>query len=273
MSITYDQVERTPRIPLWPLHLYRGTVTLLAGPRGMGKGLVGIHAAGCTVRGAAFPGFTQERAPASVIGVWPEDDANEDIAGRLDGCLDGDGLTLSEKRRVIDMTEYEPGKPFSLQSEPALLALRAEIARLEDTPYPCRLAIVDPLNAVTERITTNGAARAALAGIVKLAKNTGVAVLILHHTTKDGKTIAGSSAITEVPRLVFRVEEDLPANPGVIFMVKEKANNFGDIPKLAYGVAGTQDEPWLLWAGHNAGAANPGLPARGVVPAWMRKAS
>lgn len=275
MPVTYATVKPTKRIALWPQHLFRGTVTVLAGPGGKGKGLIGIHAAACTVRGSAFPGqydyVDGERQPASVIGVWPEDDPNEDIAWRLRGCLDGAGLTRSERARVIDMTEYKPGCPFDLRSEEALGALRAEIARKEATPYPVRLVVIDPLMAVADRLTTNAGARSALAGLMSLARETGVAVLLVHHTIKDGKTVAGSKAILDVARLVFRIEE-VPGNPGVIFLVKEKGNNVGDVPKLAYGIAGSEEQPWLLWAGHNSTQPQPGRQARGTVPWWQQQA-
>lgn len=250
-AISYDLYEKLPRIPLWLKHLYRGTVTLIAGAGGCGKGLTAIHCAATVVKGGLFPGETEQttrdRSPGSVIIVAPEDDPNEDIAWRLGAALDGQGLTEDELKRVYDMTETEDGEPFDLNNGgvESIARLRKAIDALADTEYPVRLVIIDPLLAVCDTLSTNRQARKSMRPLMKLAKETGVAVLVTHHTVKDGK-IASSKGLIDVLRLVFTAKPD-PMEDDVVVLSVEKSNNLGPIGDLRYTITGTEQEPYVAW--------------------------
>lgn len=294
MPIDYGQILKKKRIALWPKHFYRGTVTMIAGPGGTGKGLTGIHATAVVTSGGLFPGespdTTRDRTPGAVLGVWPEDDPEEDIAWRLDSALDGAGLTKAQKSLVYDMTETPEGEPFDLndggtESCAKLMSVIVSLsacdgampvcgcgAEHEFPSYPVRLVIIDPLSAVADTIQTNRQARKTMRPLMKLAKITGVAVLVVHHTVKDGKTIAGSKGLIDVLRLVFTVKPD-KLQDDIVVLAKEKSNNLGHIPDLRYKIAGSEQEPYLDWLDATPSVYTPkaaklaAVPEPGVVPA------
>jgi hypothetical protein len=270
----YTAIPKLPRIALWPQHLYRGTATMFAGHQGTGKGMTGVHCAAVVTRGGLFPGEKDDsrpdRIPGSVLGVWPEDDPNEDLAYRLDAALAGEG---ADTRHVYDMTETIDGEPFDLNNggHDSVARLRAAIAFLADCDgteggdcpcgnggdeatgrkshsaprWPVLLVIVDPLLSVTETVGTNRSARRTMAPLMRLLKETGVAGLIIHHTVKDGK-IAGSKGLTDVLRLIFTINREEPGSD-VVVLAMEKANNIGKVGDLRYKIAGTEEEPYVEW--------------------------
>lgn len=245
---TYEYIPKLPRVALWPLHLYRGTVTMIAGAGGTGKGLMGIHAAAVVTRGGLFPGEPEDtkrdRSPGSVLGVWPEDDPNEDIAWRLESALDGEG---ADKTLIYDMTETADGEPFSLNDggNESVARLRAKIDELAGGNHPVKLVIIDPLLAVADTVNTNRQARKTLRPLMKMAKETGVAILVTHHTVKDGK-IASSKGLTDTLRLVFTTRHD-PMNNEVNVLAVEKSNNLGRIGDLRYVIRGAEQSPYIEW--------------------------
>jgi RecA-family ATPase len=284
---TYDAIPKLPRIPLWPQHLYRGTVAMYAGASGTGKGMTGVHAAAVVTRGGLFPGEHEDsrpnRTPGSVLGIWPEDDPNEDLAYRLDSALAGEGADL---RHVYDMTETAEGEPFDLNNggHDSVARLSAAIDSLQDCDggeyrscacgkgheeprWPVLLVIIDPLLAVTETVSTNRSARRTMSPLMTMAKRTGVAVMVIHHTVKDGRTIAGSKGLVDVLRLVFKMERQEPGSD-VIVMSVEKANNIGQVGDLRYKLAGTEDAPYLEWieARATGPASAPSWRTRGTQP-------
>lgn len=264
--LTYRDIPQLPRIPLWDKHLYRGTVTLNAGEGGSGKGLVGVHAAAVVTRGGLFPGedphTTRDRTPGSVLGVWPEDDPNEDMAYRLPAALAGEGADVN---LVYDMTETDDGEPFDLNNggEDSVARLRGQIEALQNcdgkaAPLTCAcgekhkfpqrpvlLVIIDPLLAVADTVSTNRQARRTMRPLMRMAKETGVAVLVNHHTVKDGK-IASSKGLTDVLRLVFKTTHETPGSD-VMVMSCEKSNNLGPVGDLRYEIAGTEQSPYIAW--------------------------
>jgi RecA-family ATPase len=264
--ITYRDIPQLPRIALWPKHLYRGTVTMIAGEGGSGKGLIGVYAAAVVTRGALFagedPDTSRDRTPGSVLGIWPEDDPNEDLAYRLPAALAGEGANLD---LVYDMTETEDGEPFDLNNGGAdsVARLRAQIDSLKncdgkaapavcscgdrhDFPqYPVLLVVIDPLLAVADSVSTNRQARRTMRPLMRMAKETGVAVLLTHHTVKDGK-IASSKGLTDVLRLVFVTRSEDPGGDVKVLSV-DKSNNLGPIGDMRYQISGTEQEPYIEW--------------------------
>lgn len=304
MPLSYADVEPLERVPLWPGHLFRGTVTMVAGPEKGGKGLIGIHATAVTVRGGLFPGESEqdgrERTPGSVLGAWPEDDANEDVAGRIRGAIDGCGLTEAEMQHVYDITEGQDRKRFNLNDQESLDRARAIIYALaccdgkpgmfcacqrceqeghehlvhDRAQLPVQLMVLDPLYALCDKINVGPPMRAALMAIQDLARETGIAVLIIHHLTGDGRNVAGSVEIRRTLRLIFEVgvSKQLPGGSAITvrYLSKKVGNNTGGIDTLFYTITGTAQQPFLVWENPDADPA-PVAPARGAVPGWVRQ--
>lgn len=301
MPTSYADVEPLMRVQFWPDHMFRGAVTMVVGPEGEGKGLIGIHATAVTVRGGLFPGESdqegRERTPGSVLVAQPEDDANEDVATRLRGAVDGTGLTETQQQHVYDITEDQDRKRFNLNDQDSLDRARAIIYSLaccdgkpgvfcacqacEDHDHPLhdrsqlpvQLMVLDPLYALCDKINSGPAMRAAMMNIMDLARETGIAVLIIHHLTGDGKQVAGSVEIRRTLRLIFEVgrSKQMPGGGDIVvrYLKKKKGNTTGRLDTLFYTVTqNDQGWPFLLWANPDA-EPEPVAPARGAVPGWV----
>ena len=218
-----------------------------------------------------------------MLGVWPEDDANEDLAPRWDAAIrwhlammhqDMLRATIAEARQiepkqvsvrdmmnavpdeevaealklVTNLTESLEDQPFTMgKSEQSLADMRAVIDfYAEEGQIPVKYVIIDPLLAVTDTsIGSNPAARSVLWPLMRMAKETGVAVMLTHHTTKDGK-VAGSKGITDVLRLVYMATWDAK-NPDMVIVHKDKGNNVGRVRDVRYSMAGSEQSPYVVW--------------------------
>jgi len=288
--VTFDHIPMMVREAIWAGHLFRGTVTGWVGDGGTGKGLTGIHAGAAVVTGGLMPGeqadTTRDRTPRRVLGVWPEDDANEDLAWRWDTAIRNSyaamaGITPQEVPAVqvalalslvTNMTESLDDEPFTLgKATESIAAMRAMIDNYADSAAPVDLVILDPLLAITDTsLASNPSARAVIGPIMRMAKETGVACLLVHHTTKDGK-VAGSAGVMQVLRLIYKVTWD-KLNEGVVIVHKEKGNNIGRVADLRYEVRGTEQRPWMEWHTQPAKPASP-APRNGYArrPNWRQR--
>jgi hypothetical protein len=163
---------------------------VLAGDGGIGKGFLLADLAARVTRGASMPDGSNETAkPGSVLLVTSEDDPNMAMAYRLRAA----GADLA---RVYDMTE-----DFSIPD--SVPALREAIATIGDV----RLVTIDPLSAVSSIALTSSnvrVRRVIMTPLERLAKDTGVALVVVHHTVKSGR-VAGTKGITDAARMVLRV--------------------------------------------------------------------
>jgi KaiC/GvpD/RAD55 family RecA-like ATPase len=191
--------EITPLEPewLWPGRIPRQETTLIAGDGGIGKGFLLADLAARVTRGAPMPDGTGENAPGSVLLVTSEDDPNMAMTYRLRAA----GADLA---RVFDMTEdFVVGKARVNDAPDSLPALRETIEDIGDV----RLVVIDPLSAVAAISLTSSNVRVRrqiMTPLERLAKDTGVALALIHHTVKSG-SIAGSKGITDAARMVLRV--------------------------------------------------------------------
>jgi len=188
MPVSYAEIEALETEWLWGGRIPRGEVTLIAGEGAVGKGQLLCDLAARVSRGWPMPlceDDGQGGAPGSVVLVTPEDDPNETMAWRL-------RATGADLGKIFDLTTLESGAPFELPGSVA--PLRALIDELGDV----RLVVIDPLMAAVSRsISTNLAARRMIAPLMRMAKETGVAVVMVHHTVKSGQ-IAGSKGLTPI---------------------------------------------------------------------------
>lgn len=226
MPVTYADPSLAPLETewVWEDRLPRGAVVLAAGWRQSAKGLFACHLAGAVSTGAPLPGETQAREPADVIMVTPEDDGGEDMAWRLRAA----GADLD---RIHDLTELDDGSPFELSalagtdgSTPVLLAAIQAMQRTclsghvtEPSGAACgcgqpvrdpRLVIIDPLNAVVMygTIKTDAGARRVIASLARVARITGVCILVIHHIVKSTGSIGGSTGLVDAVRWCYTIE-------------------------------------------------------------------
>jgi hypothetical protein len=241
MAVTYAEVEplRTMWLRGWENRIPRGEVVMIAGPGAVGKGqlLCGM-AAGVSV-GITCPPDGEAEPPGTVIMVTPEDDANETMAWRLRAA----GADLS---RIVDLTTLDAGAPFELPDSVAALRALIDAINDDEDQADVRLVVIDPLMAVVSRpVSTNLGARRVMAPLMRMAKETGVAVVMVHHTVKSG-SVAGSKGLTDVLRYVYTVKRD-PENDAIRVMHLDKGNNVGETDDLRYVITGTDHGPRAVW--------------------------
>jgi predicted ATP-dependent serine protease len=198
MSEAYTDIEAVPMDWLIPDFIPVGTVTLMAGPGGCGKGMACIYIA------------AKVSQVASVVMVTSEDDLQSTVAYRLRAA----GANLAN---VHDLTFDDDGNPFTL---PGMIGtLRETVDQIGDVA----LIVIDPLMACVETsIASNLGARKVIAPLQRLAAETHSAVILTHHTVKSG-AVAGSKGLTDACRIVYTIAPDRE-NPAVKVMRSAKAN-------------------------------------------------
>lgn len=209
---------------------------------GTGKGMLSMAFIARTITGAAWPGEPEGtlHEPMSAVLVAPEDFANETIAYRLQAAIEAVDAPAERKaqaaRYLFDLTELSDGTPFELPSHVG--KLREACQQINDNPEvpDVGLVVIDPLMACLEKpISTQLGARRVLYPLQHLARELGIAMVITHHMTKDGKTIMGATSLTDAARLVFTISKD-EANDAFRIMRPYKANIADDSATVRYQV-------------------------------------
>ena len=187
-----------------------GEVTLIAGPGSVGKGILCAALAAAVTRGQLQIDGSPAGPAGDVILVTPEDDPGSAVVHRLTAA----GADLG---RCHDATELGGG-PFLIPG--SLLELREQLAGWPET----RLIIIDPLLACsTVSLAANVTVRQKIMlPLQRLARDYGVAVVLIHHTTKAG-TVASSKGLTDACRSVLTVGLD-KARPEVRVLEVAKTN-------------------------------------------------
>jgi AAA domain len=220
---------------LWPGRIPAGEVTLLAGPCGVGKSFVTADIAGRVSRGDPMPGEVDGQAPGSVILVSAEDDASSATSWRLRAAR-------ADLGKVHDMTLLEDGEPFELPD--SLPVLRRAIDLVGDV----RLVVLDPLAALAAvPISSNVTVRRAIITPLRaLARDTGAAIVLIHHVTKSGK-VAGSQGLMDGLRQVLTVTKS-EDDPRVRMLHSEKSNLAADdLPDVRYVIRGDWPDTGIAW--------------------------
>jgi hypothetical protein len=145
----------------------------------------------------------------------------------------------ADMSKVRDLSEVR-GQLFTLPA--CLPALRQVIAALGDV----RLVILDPLAGVSDisLASVRAVRHLLLRPLQQLARETGVAIVCIHHLTKAG-SIAGSRAIVDTPRRVLMVERDKD-DPGIRIVRVEKTNGATGGP-FRYRLAGEGPATRVTW--------------------------
>lgn len=240
VATSYADIAPMETLWLWRERIPLGEVTLIAGEGGVSKGLTLVDLAARVSTGRPMPGEDEGCEPGSVVMITPEDDLQETVAHRL--RAQGADLT-----RIHDLTYLPGGSPFELSAaerKPGDVAhLRAAIDAIGDV----RLVVIDPMMATVAygSVATNLGARRLVTPLQRMAKETGVAVVVSHHTVKSG-AIAGSKGLIDALRVVYRIARD-PENPAFRVMSLEKSNVLGATEDLRYTLAGEGHSTRVEW--------------------------
>lgn len=218
----------TPLEPewLWAGRIPSNEVTIIAGDGGIGKGFLLADLASRVTRGAVMPDGSAAwyDGPGSVLLVTSEDDPNMAMSYRLRAA----GADLE---RVYDMTE-----DFTVPE--SIPALRDAVEGIGDV----RLVTIDPLSAVSSIALTSSNVRVRrqiMNPLERFAKDSGVAVCVVHHTVKSGR-VAGTKGITDAVRMVLRVSRH---DEKIRLIHVEKCNIANDTAgDIAYTVTGSFPE-------------------------------
>lgn len=245
-AVSYSEILHTPRRWIWPGHIAQGEPVVYAAAGGVGKGMVIAAAAARTVLGLPFPNEDQDirRAPGSVIWITSpgEDDPYTDLAVRLraaiaaaveefglDPELSGPDGAI---RHIHDLSTWQEGTPVTLPGDCGRVV--TEIRKVNALGGPAVVMVVaDSLSGLlSDKFTINsrqGAYRVMGILSAKLAQPADVALVLVHHLTRDGK-VAGSPAVLNALRLAFRIER-VKDDPDVRVIIEEKANNSSALPE------------------------------------------
>lgn len=224
-----NTIEQKPVHWMWDGRIALGTLALLAGREGIGKSTLAYTLVGQITRGD-LPG-AHFGMPRTVIIVATEDDWSFTIVPRLTAAKAD--LTKVARVEPTDADEYGVSLPRDVEE---LSVIAKE--------YGTALILLDPLmSRVDAKLDTHkdSEVRQALEPLVKMAGDSGAAVLGLIHVNKGGSTdplstLMGSRAFSAVARAVLYVVED-QENREIKVMGQPK-NNLGrsDLPDLAYSL-------------------------------------
>ncbi|WP_182354210.1 AAA family ATPase [Flaviflexus huanghaiensis] len=185
----------------WQDRIALGTLSLLAGKEGLGKSTLAVNVAAQVTRGT-LPG-SNEGKPRAVIYAATEDSWEHTIIPRLIAA--GADLNRVYRVEVATATGFTTG-----------LNLPRDISALQDvvTERDVALMILDPIMSRLDNLDTHKDAevRQALEPLVRMADETGMAILGLIHLNKSShdplNAVMGSKAFTAVARSVLSVVPD-----------------------------------------------------------------
>ena len=265
-SVDYSHIPFIPRRWGWQDVMPIGNPVMLAAAGGTGKGLLTWLITARVVLGLPFPGEDPalRRAPGRVVHIaGSEDDPFEDLAPRaraaiaaaveefgLDAELAGEHGAI---RFVHDLSEWPDGSPFEVPGDMGRLA--AEVGKLNKLdkhnrapdhpdysgPGPSvSLVILDPFaDMLGEKstISTVKGARAVLKPIKLITRQLDIALIIVHHLTKDGK-VSGSPAVVDALRLAFIIERGGPGEAEDVRVIMPAKSNIASGQAQRYRITG-----------------------------------
>ncbi len=244
---------------LWDGRLALGTMSLFAGPEGMGKSSVCAWLAAQITRGL-LPGENLGQ-PRSVLICATEDSWEHTIVPRLMAA----GADLTKVYQVEVMSADDLHLALSL---PRDLHQMEETAKATDAA----LLLLDPLTSrLGEALDTHKDAdvRRALEPLAAIADRVDMSVLGLMHHNKSGSTdplqlVMGSKAFTAVARSVHTVVPDPDDEAGTRRLFGTPKNNLGptDLPSMSFTMAphsietddGTAWTAKVVWGSEHAGS-------------------
>ena len=233
-TYTFADPELSP-LPMrwvWPGYVPRYCMTEGYGEGGTMKGMAVVSLIALITNGQDMPdgslnGFG---GPRSVISITGEDLLRQGMAWRYRAAG-------ANTQNIVDLSKDEDGRPFKL-SDKGLARIREEICRINAHEPGTKYArmpdygflYLDPMMSIAPcSVTQNRAFREALLEPLDAlcadedlgAEGTGC--WLMNHTTKDGKTVAGSAAATQGPRMVLGFRQSV-RNPTHRELFRMKTN-------------------------------------------------
>lgn len=240
VMLNMADVEATPISWLWTGRVAVGRITLMAGHPGCGKSMATADMAARVSTGIAWPDGTP--CPhGRVLLLSAEDDPADTIKPRLVAagadCARVDVLTAAthrQKEKLITLADLD--------------IIEAALRQHDDYS----LLVIDPIGSYLGAgvdAHKDNETRAVLAPIAALARELGVAVLVVAHTRKGRSdraddAVLGSRAFTGLARCVLHLAED-PDDKARKLLLAGKNNLAKPSAGLAFTIEG--DPPACSW--------------------------
>lgn len=227
-----DEIEARQVEFLWRPYIPMGTVTMLYGHGGLGKSWITCALAADLSAGRPLPGNTEALPPQKILIVSAEDDPGNIIIPRL--------TSMDANLSNIFISDDH----FTL-NERGVGGLKAVMEQFSAT-----IVFLDPLvTFLGDKVDINKAneARASIAPLMEAAKQTNSAVVIVHHSRKDGTgrmsgRAMGSVDFVNSARSTLMVEE-LDGGGTVMRHAKHNWSKKGQ--DIAYTVTDDERFEWL----------------------------
>jgi hypothetical protein len=249
--VTLDTVDPETVRWLWPDRIPLGKLTMLDGDPGLSKSTITLDLAARLSRGVTMPDGSEPEVTGSVgtVLLTAEDGLSDTVRPRLDAA-GGDPSRVAVVRHV-PTADGEPRLPH-IEDTP-------ELARALER-VDARLLVVDPLMAFLPPDVNSHRdqdVRRALAPLVELADETGVAVVCIRHLNKSGGANpkyrgGGSIGLLGAARTGLLVAEDPDAPDSRRILAPTKNNLSAPAPSLALrAVAAENGSVRVEWEGES----------------------
>ena len=237
---------------IWRQWIPAGTMSLLDGDPGLGKSTITIDLAARISNGWALPPVLSSAPvyrPANVVMMSAEDDLQRTIRQRV-GAADAD-LHRLHVITSMDNNDRLPELPKDIP------AIQRVVEKLDAS-----LLVIDPLAAfIGQGVDTHrdSDVRRCLHRLARMAEESGVAVLLVRHLTKEAGKIAkyrggGSIGIIGAARSAMIVAEHPKDDCCVLASTK---SNLGPTPgSLQYRIRSARDTSNIEWLGSTPLSAN-----------------
>ncbi len=235
--VSIAEMPPRPVAWLWEHRIPFGSLTLLDGDPGQAKSTLTYDIAARLTSGKPMPGESGVRlGPAGVVLLQGEDDFNTVVRPRLDAAgADVDRVLVYDRRRV-DASE--------ILTPAGLCHLAREVSK-----RGVRLLVIDPLaNFTSESLHSADGASKALRPLEALARETGVAVLLVRHLAKGGAGNplyrgAGSIRVISTARSALLVADEPGWEDPHRHVLVQTKSNLASAPSLAYRTRLTRGGP------------------------------
>jgi putative DNA primase/helicase len=238
---TLCNIPAKPRKWVWTGVIPEGQLTLLIGEPGIGKSMIAMDVIARATRGQCGLSDLERGEPGEVILFSGEDDSASVVRLRLDSA----GADL----KFVNVVDSDTDSMGILDSERRPQELDWKIESLEDylrgfqeTGNPCRLVVIDSLNAFLEARDRGSVDRARdmLTQLADLAVRSGTAVLLIATPStfekgKRGRSSATTPELAEAARSVWTILRD-PDEPRRRMLLAIKTNLCETPPGLAFTI-------------------------------------